>query len=288
MKKLLSALLAVVLSAGAFAGCGNTGSSSSSSSSATDSASGSSSSAELKEITIGASPTPHALILQEANKILETKGYTLKIQEFSEYALQNMALEDKSLDANYFQHQPYLDKFNAEQKTTLVSAGSVHYEPFGIYAGKTKSLDDLKDGATISVPNDTSNEARALLLLQAQGLIKLKEDSGITATQKDIVENPKNLKFAEIDAAQLVRSLADVDLAVINGNYALQGDLKVADALAAEASDSLAASTYANIVAVREGDENRDDIKALIEVLQSDEIKKFITDSFEGAVVPVK
>ena len=162
------------------------------------------------------------------------------------------------------------------------------YEPFGIYAGKTKALADLKEGATIAVPNDTSNEARALLLLQDQGLLKLKDGAGITATQKDIAENPKKLKFTEIEAAQLVRTLPDVDLAVINGNYALEGNLKVSDALAVEADDSLAATTYANIIAVREGDENREDIKALVEVLKSDEIKTFITNTFSGAVVPVK
>lgn len=285
MKKILSSLLIAALSLSVLAGCAST----STTSTAAGSAAGSTpSTAAAKKIVIGASPTPHAIILKEAAKLLKAKGYDLQIKEFSDYILPNTALDTKEIDANYFQHQPYLDKFNKEKGTSLVSAGSIHYEPFGIYAGKTKSLAELKDGATIAVPNDTSNEARALLLLQAQGLIKLKDGADITATQKDIVENKKKLKFVEIDAAQLVRTLQDVDLATINGNYALQGSLKVSDALAVEADDSIAASTYANIIAVRKGDESRDEIKALIEVLKSDEIKTFIKNNFSGAVVPVK
>lgn len=283
MKKLLSILLLAAISVSVFAGCAKSGAASSAAAAST-----AQSTAAAKKIVIGASPTPHAIILKEAAKLLKEKGYDLEIREFSDYVLPNTALESKDLDANYFQHQPYLDEFNKENGTKIVSAGSIHYEPFGIYAGKTKALADLKDGATIAVPNDTSNEARALLLLQDQGLIKLKDGTGITATQKDIAENPKNLKFTEIEAAQLVRTLPDVDLAVINGNYALEGSLKVTDALAVEANDSLAAATYANIIAVREGDESREDIKALIEVLKSDEIKTFITNTFNGAVVPVK
>jgi D-methionine transport system substrate-binding protein len=277
MKKIISTILIAALSLSVFAGCA---------SSTTASSAASSSAPALKKIVIGASPTPHALILKEAAKLLQAKGYDLQIKEFSDYVLPNTALADKELDANYFQHQPYLDKFNKEKGTTIVSAGSIHYEPFGIYAGKTKALADLKDGATIAVPNDTSNEARALLLLQAQGLIKIKDGAGITATQKDIVENKKNIKFKEIEAAQLVRVLQDVDLATINGNYALEGNLKVSDALAVEAADSIAATTYANIIAVRKGDESREDIKALVEVLKSDEIKTFIKNTFNGAVVP--
>lgn len=287
----ISVLLAAVLSAAALAGCANASSTASSqtaaASQAAPSSAAASSSTELKKIVVGASPTPHAIILKEAAKLLKAKGYDLEVKEFSDYVLPNTALEDKQLDANYFQHQPYLDSFNKEKGTHIVSAGAIHYEPFGIYAGKTKSLADLKDGATVAVPNDTSNEARALLLLQAQGLIKLKSGADITATQKDIAENKKNLKFREIEAAQLVRSLPDVDIAIINGNYALEGGLKVENALAVEAADSLAATTYANIIAVRQGDENREDIKALVEVLKSDEIKTFIKDNFKGAVVPV-
>lgn len=289
--KLISLVLAGVLALSALAGCGGSaGASSEGVSSATPSSSAApaSSAGELKKLVVGASPTPHAVILKKAAELLKAKGYDLQIKEFSDYVLPNTALQDGQLDANYFQHQPYLDDFNKEKGTTIVSAGAIHYEPFGVYAGKTKSLSDLKDGATIAVPNDTSNEARALLLLQAQGLIKLKDGAGITATQRDIAENPKNLKFKEIEAAQLVRALPDVDVAIINGNYALEGGLKVSDALAVEAADSLAATTYANIVAVRKGDENREDIKALVEVLKSDEIKKFINDTFNGAVVPAK
>ena len=234
------------------------------------------------------SPTPHAEILKQANELLKAKGYELEIKEFSDYVQPNLALESKQLDANYFQHKPYLDDFNKEKGTHLVSAGAIHYEPFGLYAGKTKSLDAIKDGATIAVPNDVTNEARALLLLQDQGLIKLKDGAGLTATTKDIAENKKNLKIKEIEAAQLARSLQDVDFAIINGNYAIQGGLKVSDALAKEESTSLAAETYANIIAVREGDENSDAIKALVEVLRSDDIKKYINDTYQGAVVPSK
>jgi len=298
MKKVISTILIAALSLTVFAGCANSSATSSVASAAPGSAAPAASSAPnsaapssaaaLKTIVIGASPTPHALILKEAAKLLKAKGYDLQIKEFSDYVLPNTALESKEIDANYFQHQPYLDQFNKEKGTTIVSAGSIHYEPFGVYAGKTKTIADLKDGATIAVPNDVSNEARALLLLQAQGLIKLKDGVGVTATQKDIAENKKNIKFTEIEAAQLVRSLQDVDLAVINGNYALQGNLKVTDAIAVEASDSIAATTYANIIAVRKGDENREDIKALVEVLKSDEIKTFIKNTFNGAVVPVK
>lgn len=284
-RKSISVILAAVLSLSTLAGCAS--SSPAASAAASNAPSAASSDTALKKIVVGASPTPHAEILKEAAKLLKAKGYDLEIKEFSDYILPNTALNDKQLDANYFQHQPYLTDFNKEKGTDLVSAGAIHYEPFGIYAGKTKALANLKDGATVAVPNDTTNEARALLLLQAKGLIKLKDGAGITATQKDIAENKKNLKFREIEAAQLVRSLQDVDIAIINGNYALQGGLKVENALAVEASDSLAATTYANIVAVRKGDENRADIKALIEVLKSSEIKTFIKDHFKGAVVPV-
>ena len=198
-----------------------------------------------------------------------------------------IALESGDLDANYFQHLPYLESFNKENGTNLVSAGAIHYEPFGVYAGKTTSLDELQDGATIAVPNDTTNEARALLLLEAQGLIKLKEDAGLTATKNDIVENPKNLQLYEVEAAQLPRVIGDVDVAVINGNYAIEAGYKVSDALAVEASDSLAATTYGNVVAVRAGEENDPAIQALIEALTSDEVKAFIESTYDGAVVPL-
>lgn len=239
-------------------------------------------------ITVGASPTPHAEILKVAGELLKSQGYELKIVEYSDYVQPNMALESKELDANYFQHKPYLDDFNKEKGTKLVSMATVHYEPFGIYAGKTKSLAELKNGAIVAVPNDTTNEARALLLLQDQGLIKLKDGSGLTATRRDIVENPKKLKIEELEAAQLVRSLPDVDIAIINGNYAILGGLKVKDALTAEASDSMAATTYANILAVRAGDENRPELKALVKALKDPKVSEFMNKKYEGAVVPTK
>ena len=245
------------------------------------------SSGELQKIVVGASPAPHAEILKAANDVLKEKGYELEIKEYVDYIQPNLALESGDLDANYFQHLPYLESFNKENGTNLVSAGAIHYEPFGIYAGKTTSLDELQDGATIAVPNDTTNEARALLLLEAQGLIKLKEDAGLTATKNDIVENPKNLQLYEVEAAQLPRVIGDVDVAVINGNYAIEAGYKVSDALAVEASDSLAATTYGNVVAVRAGEENDPAIQALIEALTSDEVKAFIESTYDGAVVPL-
>jgi len=241
--------------------------------------------AHAATIKIGASPTPHAEILQAAASLLKAKGIELKIVEYSDYVQPNMALESGDLDANYFQHKPYLDDFNKEKGTKLVSVGAIHYEPFGIYAGRTKALNSLKKGAIVAVPNDTTNEARALLLMQAKSLIKLKEGAGLTATRLDIVENPLNLKIEELEAAQLVRSLPDADVAIINGNYAILGGLKVKDALAVEAADSMAASTYANIIAAREGD-NRPELKTLVEVLKGEEIKKFMNEKYAGAVVP--
>lgn len=274
LKKVLSVLVALGLVTVMAAGCSSSGG-------------GSASGSDDKTIVVGASPTPHAEILKAAENVLKEKGYTLKITEFQDYVQPNMALENKELDANYFQHKPYLDEFNEKNGTKLVSAGAVHYEPLGLYAGKTKSLAELSDGATIAVPNDTTNEARALLLLEANGLIKLNPDAGLSATPKDITENTKNLNVQELEAAQLGRSLQDVDMAVINGNYALQADLKVTDALAKEEKDSEAAQTYANVVAVREGDENSDKTKALMEALKSDDVKKFIEDTYQGSVVSI-
>lgn len=237
-------------------------------------------------IRVGASPTPHAEILKAAGELLQPEGYDLQIVEYSDYVQPNMALDGKELDANFFQHKPYLDDFNKEKGTKLHSMGTVHYEPFGIYAGKTRSLAELKDGAVVAVPNDTTNEARALLLLQSQGLIKLKDGAGLTATRRDIVDNPKKLKIEELEAAQLVRALPDVDIAIINGNYAILGGLKVNSALAVEPSDSVAAATYANVVAVRAGDEKRPELQALIKALKSEKVKAFMQTKYEGAVVP--
>ena len=242
--------------------------------------------AETVKIKVGASPTPHAELLKVANEVLKPQGYEIEIVEYADYVQPNMALDAKELDANYFQHKPYLDDFVKEKGVALVSIGTVHYEPFGIYAGKTKSLDDLKDGAVVAVPNDTTNEARALLLLQDKGLLKLKDGAGLTATRRDILENPRKLKIEELEAAQLVRALPDVDIAVINGNYAILGGLKVKDALAAESADSIAATTYANIVAIRKGDEQRPELQALLQALRHDKVKEYIIKTYEGGVLP--
>lgn len=275
LKKALALVLTGAVLVGAFAGCGAKKDSSSDKK-------------DTKKIVIGASPSPHADILKVAKKELKKEGYDLEIKEYSDYVQPNTALESGDLDANYFQHKPYLDNFNKEKKTHLVSAGMIHYEPFGIFPGKTKKLKDLKNGATVAVPNDTTNEARALLLLQDQGLIKLKDGAGLTATKKDVVENKKNLKLQEIEAAQIPRSLKDVDIAVVNGNYALEAGLKVnKDALATEDSDSIGAKTYGNVVAVKKGNEKSAATKALIKALKSDEVKKYINDKYDGAVVPL-
>lgn len=244
-------------------------------------------SGDLKKIKVGASPSPHAEILEEANKVLKDKGYELDIVVYNDYVQPNIAVDTGELDANFFQHYPYLESFNEERGTKIVSAGVTHYEPFGIYAGKVSSLDDLKDGAKIAVPNDVTNEARALQLLAAKGLIKIKDGAGLTATKNDIVENPKNIELLEVEAAQVPRSLQDVDVAVVNGNYAIEAGLKVKDALAVEDASSEAANTYANIVAVKEGNEKNEEILALLDAIQSPEVKKFIEDKYEGAVVPL-
>lgn len=277
LKKALALALTGAVIIGAFAGCG-----------AKKDSSSDTKKEETKKIVIGASPSPHADILKVVKKELKKEGYELEIKEYSDYVQPNTALESGDLDANYFQHKPYLDDFNKKKKTHLVSAGMIHYEPFGIFPGKTKTLKDLKKGATVAVPNDTTNEARALLLLQDQGLIKLKDGAGLTATKKDIVENKKDLAIKEIEAAQIPRSLKDVDIAVVNGNYALQAGLKVnKDALATEDADSVGAKTYGNIVAVKKGNEKLAATKALIKALKSDTVKKYINDKYDGAVVPL-
>ena len=237
-------------------------------------------------IVVGASPSPHAQILEAVSEQLAQKGYQLEIKEFTDYIMPNTALEDGELDANFFQHQPYLTDFNEKNGTKLVSAAAIHFEPLGIYGGKTADLADLPEGAQIAVPNDTTNEARALWLLQAQGIIEVDEQAGLEATKQDLTSNPKNVEIVEMEAAQLPRALADVDFAVINGNYAVAAE--IADqVLVTEDKDSEAAKQYANIVAVREGDENREDIKALVEALQSDEVKAYIEETFGSTVIPV-
>lgn len=243
--------------------------------------------AEPVVLKVGATPVPHAEILQQVKPILEKQGIDLQIKEFTDYVLPNTALEDGELDANYFQHKPYLDTFNKEHGTNLVAVQNVHFEPLGIYPGITKSLSDLKEGAVIAIPNDPSNGGRALFLLQQAGLITLPEGADLTVTRNDIKENPKKLEIKEFDAGMIPRVLSDVDLAVINGNFALEAGLKAKDALEVESADSLAADTYANIIAVRKGDEDREEIKKLKEAITSPEIKKFIEEQYGGSVTAV-
>lgn len=242
---------------------------------------------EKGTITVAASPTPHAEILAEAAKLLAKEGWTLKVTEFEDYVQPNLVVDSGEIDANYFQHVPYLDNFNEEKGTQLVSVAGIHYEPFGIYPGTKSSLSDIADGDVIAVPNDTTNEARALLLLQDNGIIKLADGAGLTATVKDIVENPHNVKIQELEAAQVSRVKDEVAFVVLNGNYALEAGFSVAhDAVAYETSASTAAKTYVNVLVVKKGNENNEGIQALAKVLKSDEIKQFITDTYDGAVVP--
>lgn len=289
MKKALSIITATVLAASLTA-CGGSKpaeTTAAATTAAEESTEAAEAPAELEEVIVGASPAPHAEILEAASAALEEKGYKLVIKEYTDYVQPNLALDAGDLDANYFQHLPYLEQFNEENGTKIVPAAAIHYEPFGIYAGKTASLDELADGAKVAVPNDATNEARALLLLEAQGLIKLTDGVGLNATKTDVVENPKNLDILEIEAAQVPRSLQDVEIAVINGNYAIEAGLKVSDALAIEDAESIAATTYGNVVAVQEGHENDPAIQALVEVLTGDDVKAFIEETYEGAVVPL-
>ena len=240
-----------------------------------------------KTITVAASETPHSEILEAAKPILEEEGYDLEVTVFDDYVQPNEVVESGDFDANYFQHIPYLNSFNEEKGTHLVNAGGIHYEPFGIYLGTKSSLDDIADGDTIAVPNDTTNEARALLLLQDNGIIKLKDGAGLEATVNDIEENPYNVEIVELAAEQVARVAEETSYIVLNGNYALQAGYSVSkDALAYETSDSEAAKTYVNVIAVKEGNENSDKIKALVDVLKSDEIKDFINEKYDGAVIP--
>ncbi len=280
MKKFLALTLALVLCLG-LAACGGTPSSNEAK---TDDKSNSGETVTLK---VGATPTPHAEILTQVKDLLAEEGITLEIVEYSDYNIPNIAVDEGELDANYYQHTPYMENFNAQKGTHLVSAGSIHYEPMGIYAGKTTAIDALPDGAVIAVPNDTTNEARALLLLQSQGLIKLNPEAGIEATPNDITANPKNLSFKEMDAAMLAQTVGEVDLSIINSNFALQGGLDpTADSLASEAAVEKDATTYGNIIAVKEGNENNKAIQALVKALQSDKVKEFIKTTYKGAVVP--
>lgn len=292
MKRGLVVLLSAALAVFALVGCSGQENSKAESSKTdsvgTEANSATESSAqELVVVKVGASPTPHGEILAAVKELMAEEGFDLQIVEFNDYVLPNLATESGEIDANYFQHITYLMDFNEKNSTHLVSAAEIHYEPFGLYPGKTSTLEVLADGATIAIPNDGTNEARALLLLEAQGLIRLKEDVGVTATKLDIVENPKNLNIQEIEAAQLPRSLQDVDMAVINGNYALQNGLKAStDAVAVESEASEALKMYVNVLAVKEGNETNPGIVALIKALQSEEAKAFMDKTYEGAVVP--
>ena len=292
LKKVVSVALVAALSVGLLAGCGG------------------GKDAKDTTITVAASPSPHAEILAVAAEVLEADGYTLEITEFTDYVQPNLVVENDEFDANYFQHVPYLNDFNAENKTHLVSAASIHYEPFGIYSVKHASLDELADqycpdfwnqvddleklnniisnGSVIAVPNDTTNEARALQLLQAQGIITLKDGAGLAATVLDIVANPYNVTIQEVEAAALPSTLDSADFAVINGNYAIPAGFNVAkDALACEDAASEAAQTFGNIIAVKEGNEGSEKIQALVKALQSEKVKTFINETYEGAVVPM-
>ena len=280
-KKLLALLLGLTLCL-SLAACGGD-SAADSGAADTGAAEEGGDSAETVTLTVAASPTPHAVILEQCVPILAEQGIDLVINQYSDYVVPNTAVEDGDEDANYFQHLPYLEEFNETRGTHLVSVAGVHIEPMGIYAGKTASLDELSDGAVIGIPNDPTNEGRALLLLEAQGLITLDDSSNLSATPNNIVDNPKNLQFEEIEAQTLPSSRPDLDLAVINSNYALGAGLNpTTDALAIESEDS----PYVNVLVVKEGNENNEAVQALVEALHSDTIRDFITEEFDGAVVP--
>lgn len=292
MKKLLSILLCAALVLG-LAACGTAAeepSDAPASDAPASDAPASEAPAELEKLVVGASSTPHAEILEAVKGELEALGYELEVKIFDDYIMPNLALADSELDANYFQHEPYLLNFNAENGTELVSAAAIHYEPMSIYGGSKAGLDELAEGDIIAVPNDGTNEARALLLLEAEGLITLKEGidaSTETATVLDIAENPQNLEIIEMEAKNIPHSLPDVAFAVINGNYALQAGLTGEDALASESADSDAAQTYANILAVRAGEEDSAKTQALVTALTSETCRQFIEETYDGAVVPI-
>ena len=266
MKKIIALILALTLAL-SLAACGGAGNS--------------------KTIKVGTAPGPHAEIMESVKEALAKEGYTLEIVEFSDYILPNTALDEGQIDANYFQHITYMNGFNEEHGLKMVSAAGIHYEPMGLYAGKTASIDALPEGAQIAVPNDATNEARALLLLEQEGIIKLTEGIGLNATKSDIVENPKNVEIVEMKAELLTTTLQDVDMAVINGNYAIGAGLKVAEALAVEAADGAAADAYMNVIAVMAGKENDAKIQALVKALKTDAVKAFIEEKYQGAVVPL-
>ena len=270
--KKLSILAAAALMAVAFlaAGCGS------------DSQTTASSDKNVT-VTVGATPVPHAEILNEIKPLLAKEGVDLKVVESTDYVKPNLALNDKELDANFFQHTPYLDKFNSEHGTKLKAIAKIHVEPMGIYSRKIKDLKELANGAKVAIPNDPTNGGRALLILQSAGLITLKDGGNITSTVQDVVKNDKNLQFVELEAAQIPRSIDDVDIALINTNFAMEAGLNpLKDALFLEPKDS----PYANVLVVRDGDENRPEIQKLVKALQSPEVKKFIEDKYQGAILP--
>lgn len=241
------------------------------------------------KITVAASATPHAEILEQAKPILAEQGWELEVTVFNDYVQPNMVVESGDFDANYFQHIPYLDSFNEEQGTHLVNAGGIHYEPFGIYPGTKSDLTTLEKGDVIAVPNDTTNEARALLLLQDNGILTLKDGVGLEATVRDIVDNPKEIEIQELEAAQVPRVKDEVAFVVLNGNYAMEAGFSVSkDSVAYESADSEAAKTYVNVIAVKEGNENSEAVKALVDALKSDEITNYINDTYDGGVIPFK
>lgn len=266
--------LVLVLALGALSACGKSG----------GSGDGGDSSAD-KTITVAASPTPHAEILNSISDALAEEGWTLQVKEFEDYVQPNVATTDGDVDANYFQHVPYLDEYNEQNGTKLVAVGNVHYEPMGVYAGQKKSFDELAEGDKIGIPNDATNGARALLLLQDNGVIKLKDGAGVTATEEDIAENPKNIEIVPLEAAQIPGSLQDLAVGVINANYAIGAGLDIKGALATEATDSLAADTYVNVIVVNEENKDSEKTKALVKAIQTDAVKKFIEEKYNGAVV---
>ena len=296
-KRVTAVILTAALAVASLAGCGSTATSESAAqetgsadtAATTEAATqaAESTSTEDKTITVAASATPHAEILEQAKSILAEQGWDLQVTVFDDYVQPNNVVDSGEFDANYFQHIPYLDSFNEEHGTHLVNAGGIHYEPFGIYPGTKSSLDDLESGDVIAVPNDTTNEARALLLLQDNGILTLKDGVGLEATVNDIVENPKDVKIQELAAEQVARVREEVAFVVLNGNYALQAGLSVSkDAIKYETADSEAAKTYVNVIAVKEGNENSEKTKALVDVLKSDAIKQYINDTYDGAVIP--
>ena len=294
MKKFIALLLSGALAVSALTGCGSKEESAAPAAEVQEETKDEAEEAEAPAeekgtITVAASATPHAEILEQAKPILAEEGWDLQVTVFDDYVQPNLVVESGDFDANYFQHIPYLENFNEEQGTHLVNAGGIHYEPFGIYPGTKASLDELAEGDVIAVPNDTTNEARALLLLEANGVIKIKEGAGLTATVLDIEENPKNIQIQELEAAQVSRVKDEVAFVVLNGNYALEAGFSVAkDSIAYESADSEAAKTYVNVIAVKEGNETSEAIKALVAALTSDEIVTYIEDTYDGAVVPFK